>query len=143
MVLQHIRPVAPSLVVPYLEYVIMKEGETNPLFHNELILNYLFTIQQLRESDTSATDFSRTKGNSLTIKTTSLTLFHILQRTSTASWIGGRSIGPNQEKAVDISGKIPVLQPGEDLWAAVSLHWYTSSLVVSQHMLIPPPPRFI
>jgi len=66
MVLQHIRPVAPSLVVPYLEYVIMKEGETNPLFHNELILNYLFTIQQLRESDTSATDFSRTKGSSLT-----------------------------------------------------------------------------
>jgi len=55
LVLQHIRPVAPSLVVPYLEYVIMKEGETNPLFHNELIFNYLFTIQQLRDQDNSST----------------------------------------------------------------------------------------
>jgi hypothetical protein len=49
IVLAHLKSINPSLVTPYLEYVILKQGEKSPAFHNELILNYVDTIMNLRK----------------------------------------------------------------------------------------------
>ncbi|PRP83726.1 hypothetical protein PROFUN_09058 [Planoprotostelium fungivorum] len=46
--LAHIKPWAPQLIVPFLEYIIHERKDTSPDFHNELISNYLETVRALR-----------------------------------------------------------------------------------------------
>ncbi|KAL6054782.1 Vam6/Vps39-like protein [Balamuthia mandrillaris] len=51
-VLAHIAPIAPSLVVPYLEFIINERDEKGATFHNELIFHYLRTVLQLKDDAT-------------------------------------------------------------------------------------------
>ncbi|XP_046383475.1 vam6/Vps39-like protein [Ischnura elegans] len=50
-VLDYLLRTQKSLVIPYLEHVVMQWGDTNPLFHNALIHQYQERVQQLMNEE--------------------------------------------------------------------------------------------
>jgi hypothetical protein len=61
-ILRHLKAVRPSLIIPYLEYVILELGNETPELHNELVLQYLDRIIELRKRVTDPSILKRVAG---------------------------------------------------------------------------------